>query len=122
MGTKDSMLRGICADRYQPDKIPDSVDTVVIGSGMSGLSAAAVLSRMGQRVLVLEQHYVAGGGSHMFQLKGGLHFDSGLHYLVPYSGILMWLATGGSEMPLRFERMGEPDGTFDRIALGSAPP
>jgi phytoene dehydrogenase-like protein len=122
MGTKDSMLRGICADRYHPDKIPDSVDTVVIGSGMSGLSAAAVLSRMGQRVLVLEQHYVAGGGSHMFQLKGGLHFDSGLHYLVPYSGILMWLATGGNEMPLRFERMGEPDGTFDRIALGSEPP
>ena len=122
METEDKMLRGICADRYRPEKIPDSVDTVVIGSGMSGLTAAAVLSRMGQRVLVLEQHYVAGGGSHMFQLKGGLHFDSGLHYLVPYSGLLMWLATGGNEMPLRFERMGEPDGTFDRIALGSEPP
>jgi phytoene dehydrogenase-like protein len=120
MGEK--MLRGILSDRYRPDKIPDSVDTVVIGSGMSGLSCAAVLSRMGQRVLVLEQHYVAGGGSHMFQLKGGLHFDSGLHYLVPYSGLLMWLATGGDEMPLRFERMGEPDGTFDRIALGDEPP
>jgi len=58
----------------------------------------------------------------MFQLKGGLQFDSGLHYLVPYSGLLMWLAKGGKEMPLRFERMGEPDGTFDRIALGSEPP
>ena len=116
------MLRGICADRYAPEKIPDSVDTIVIGSGMSGLSCAAVLSRMGQRVLVLEQHYVAGGGSHMFQLKGGLHFDSGLHYLVAYSGLLMWLATGGDEMPLRFERMGEPDGTFDRIAVGNEPP
>ena len=102
------MLRGILSDRYRRDKIPDSVDTVVIGSGMSGLSCAAVLSRMGQRVLVLEQHYVAGGGSHMFQLKGGLRFDSGLHYLVPYSGLLMWLATGGDEMPLRFERMGSP--------------
>jgi phytoene dehydrogenase-like protein len=122
MGTKENMLRGICADRYRLDKIPESVDTVVIGSGMSGLTAAAVLSRTGQRVLVLEQHYVAGGGSHMFQLKGGLHFDSGLHYLVPYSGLLMWLATGGNEMPLRFERMGEPDGTFDRIALGKEPP
>lgn len=119
---KPTMLRGICADRYQPEKIPDSVDTVVIGSGMSGLTCAAVLSRMGQRVLVLEQHYVAGGGSHMFQLKGGLHFDSGLHYVVPYSGLLMWLATGGDDMPLRFERMGEPDGTFDRIALGNEPP
>ena len=119
---EEDMLRGILADRYQVEKIPADVDSIVIGSGMSGLTCAAVLSRMGQRVLVLEQHYVAGGGSHMFQLKGGLKFDSGLHYLVPYSGHLMWLATGGSEMPLRFERMGEPDGTFDRIALGDDPP
>lgn len=122
MTTEPSMLRGICADRYRPDKIPESIDTIVIGSGMSGLTCAAVLSRMGERVLVLEQHYVAGGGSHMFQLKGGLHFDSGLHYSVPYSGLLMWLATGGDQMPLRFERLGEPDGTFDWIALGDEPP
>jgi all-trans-retinol 13,14-reductase len=119
---EEQMLRGILADRFDIAKIPADVDTIVIGSGMGGLTCAAVLSRMGQRVLVLEQHYVAGGGSHMFQLEGGFKFDSGLHYLVPYSGHLMWLATGGSEMPLRFERMGEPDGTFDRIALGDAPP
>lgn len=116
------MLRGILADRYRVDKLPSDVDAIVIGSGMGGLTCAAVLSRMGQRVLVLEQHYVAGGGSHMFQLKGGLMFDSGLHYLVAYSGHLLWMATGGSEMPVRFEKMGEPDGTFDRIALGDAPP
>jgi all-trans-retinol 13,14-reductase len=119
---EEQMLRGILADRFDIAKIPGDIDTIVIGSGMSGLTCAAVLSRMGQRVLVLEQHYVAGGGSHMFQLKGGHKFDSGLHYLVPYSGHLMWLATGGSEMPLRFERMGEADGTFDRIVLGDAPP
>ncbi len=119
---REDVLRGICADRYEPAKVPAKIDTIVIGSGMSGLTCAAVLSRMGQTVLVLEQHYVAGGGSHMFELKGGLRFDSGLHYLVPYSGLLMWLATGGDEMPLRFERMGEPDGTFDRIALGDDPP
>ncbi len=119
---REDVLRGICADRYHVDKIPAKVDTVVIGSGMSGLTCAAVLSRMGQTVLVLEQHYVAGGGSHMFELKGGLRFDSGLHYSVPYSGLLMWLAVGGREMPLRFELMGEPDGTFDRIALGDDPP
>jgi all-trans-retinol 13,14-reductase len=119
---KEEMLRGVLADRYAVEKIPADVDTIVIGSGMSGLSCAAVLSRMGQRVLVLEQHYVAGGGTHMFQLKGGHKFDSGLHYLVPYSGHLMWMAVGGNEMPLRFERMGEPDGTFDRIALGDDPP
>ncbi len=115
-------MRGILADRYQVEKLPADVDAIVIGSGMGGLTCAAVLSRMGRRVLVLEQHYVAGGGSHMFQLKGGLKFDSGLHYLVPYSGHLLWMAAGGNEMPVCFERMGEPDGTFDRIALGDEPP
>ncbi len=118
----EKMLKGILADRYQVEKIPDEVDTIVIGSGMGGLTCAAVLSRMGKRVLVLEQHYVAGGGSHMFQLKGGLMFDSGLHYLVAYSGHLLWMATGGKEMPVRFEQLGEPDGTFDRLALGNEPP
>ena len=116
------MLRGVLADRYSAEKVPADLDTLVIGSGMSGLTSAAVLSRMGRRVLVLEQHYVAGGGTHMFQLAGGLEFDSGLHYLVPYSGHLLWLAAGGKEMPVRFERMGEPDGTFDRIAIGADPP
>jgi phytoene dehydrogenase-like protein len=119
---REDTLRGICADRYRVEKIPSDIDTIVIGSGMSGLTCAAVLSRAGQRVLVLEQHYIAGGGSHSFELKGGLKFDSGLHYLVPYSGHLLWLAAGGDEMPLRFEKMGEPDGTFDRIALGDDPP
>jgi all-trans-retinol 13,14-reductase len=66
---KEDMLRGILADRYRPEKVPAEVDTIVIGSGMSGLSCAAVLSRMGQRVLVLEQHYVAGGGSDAASLR-----------------------------------------------------
>ena len=118
----EEMLRGVLADRYSAEKVPADLDTIVIGSGMSGLTSAAVLSRMGRRVLVLEQHYVAGGGTHMFQLTGGLKFDSGLHYLVPYAGHLLWLAAGGNEMPVRFERMGEPDGTFDRIAIGADPP
>lgn len=36
--------------------MPDNVDVIVIGSGMGGLTAAVVLSRLGKRVLVLEQH------------------------------------------------------------------
>lgn len=116
------LLEGVSADRFTPEKVPRNLDVIIIGSGMSGLTCAAVLARMGRRVLVLEQHYVAGGGTHMFQLKGGLRFDSGLHYLVPWSGWLMWLAVGGDRMPLRFERMGEKDGTFDRIVIGDAPP
>ncbi len=37
-------------------KVPDDLDAIVIGSGMGGLSTAAILSKAGKKVLVLEQH------------------------------------------------------------------
>ena len=55
-------------------------DTVVIGSGIGGLSAALALARSGQRVVVLEQHYLPGGWTHSFTL-GGHTFSPGVHYL-----------------------------------------
>ena len=55
-------------------------DTIVIGSGMSGLTAAACLSKAGQKVLVLEQHYTAGGFTHTYARKG-YEWDVGLHYI-----------------------------------------
>ena len=42
----------------------------MIGSGIGGLSVAALLSKVGQKVLVLEQHDVAGGCTHTFADKG----------------------------------------------------
>lgn len=55
-------------------------DTIVIGSGAGGLSAALCLAKAGQRVLVLEQHYVPGGWCHSFYLDGH-RFSPGVHYL-----------------------------------------
>ena len=55
-------------------------DTIIIGSGAGGLSAAICLARAGQRVLVLEQHYVPGGWCHSFYLDGH-RFSPGVHYL-----------------------------------------
>jgi NADPH-dependent 2,4-dienoyl-CoA reductase/sulfur reductase-like enzyme len=48
--------RGLLRKKYNGKKNIDEVDTIIIGSGMSGLSCAAVLSRLGKKVLVLEQH------------------------------------------------------------------
>lgn len=58
----------------------EAFDTIIIGSGVGGLAAAICLARSGQKVLVLEQHYVPGGWSHSFTL-GGQRFSPGVHYV-----------------------------------------
>jgi len=55
-------------------------DTVIIGSGVGGLSAAICLSKAGQKVLVIEQHDVPGGWCHSFYLNGD-RFTPGVHYV-----------------------------------------
>jgi phytoene dehydrogenase-like protein len=56
------------------------LDTIIIGSGAGGLSTALCLARAGQKVLVLEQHYVPGGWCHSFYLNG-YRFSPGVHYI-----------------------------------------
>jgi len=61
--------------------VPANPDVVVIGSGLSGLTAAAYLAAIGETVLVLEQYDVAGGCSQTFRRKNQWQFDVGLHYI-----------------------------------------
>ena len=67
-------------NRYSRSKIPSKIDVIVIGSGIGGLTTAGLLSKFGKRVLVLEQHYIAGGTTHSFLDKGVEH-ETGLHYI-----------------------------------------
>lgn len=55
-------------------------DTIVIGSGPGGLTAAVALARAGQKVIVVEQHYLPGGWTHSFSLEG-YRFSPGVHYI-----------------------------------------
>lgn len=45
-----------------------------------GLSTAALLSKAGMKVLVLEKHYKCGGACHTFK-EQGYEFDVGIHYV-----------------------------------------
>jgi all-trans-retinol 13,14-reductase len=67
-------------DRYNIKKVPEKVDAIVVGSGISSLTTASLLARCGYKVLVLEQHYIAGGCTHCFNDKG-FEFDTGVHYI-----------------------------------------
>src|SRR5690606_9945232 len=46
--------------------------------GMGGMCCAALLAKLGKRVLVLEQHYEPGGFTHTFKRRG-FRWDVGVH-------------------------------------------
>ena len=66
--------------RYRPQRLDQAYDAIVIGSGIGGLTSAACLSKMGKKVLVLEQHYTAGGFTHSYS-RNGYEWDVGVHYI-----------------------------------------
>jgi len=66
--------------RYRAGRLAERYDAVVIGSGIGGLTTAAMLSDMGWKVCVLEQHYTAGGYTHSYD-RNGYEWDVGVHYI-----------------------------------------
>jgi all-trans-retinol 13,14-reductase len=58
----------------------DAFDAIVVGAGTGGLVAAALLATRGKKVLVVDQHYVAGGNATTFRRKR-FEFDIGIHYV-----------------------------------------
>jgi all-trans-retinol 13,14-reductase len=88
-------------------------DAIVIGSGIGGLAAAAALARRQRRVLVLEQHTVAGGLTQTFQ-RQEWSFATGVHYIGgvgaqpgpegSFGRLLAWLTDGA----MNFEPCANP--------------
>ena len=101
-------------------------DYLVIGTGMGGMAAAAMLTKLGRRVLVLEQHNIPGGFTQMFK-RPGYRWDVGVHIVGEmseerYPGRLLRELSGGR---IAWESVGEiydefnfPDGFT--IQLGSS--
>jgi len=86
---------------FEKAKLSDSYDVIVVGSGIAGLSCAAMLSLYNYSVAVFEAHSSPGGCAHGFRIKappsehvdpssttdlsgGFFHFDTGPSF---FSGI-----------------------------------
>lgn len=102
--------------RYRATRLNGPYDAIVIGSGIGGLTTAASLSSMGKKVLVLEQHYTAGGFTHAYS-RNGYEWDVGVHYIgdVGYPTMSRKLFDFISEGNLKWAAM---DKVYDRIILG----
>ncbi len=70
---------------------------VIIGAGISGLSAGIYAARSGFDVTILEQHNIPGGLSTSWSRKG-YYFEGGMHWLTGSSPKMplnkVWLETG----------------------------
>lgn len=102
--------------RYRANRLDGSYDAIVIGSGIGGLTSARCLAAMGKKVLVLEQHYTAGGFTHAYS-REGYEWDVGVHYIgdVGYPTMSRKLFDFISADKLKWAAM---DSTYDRIFLG----
>ena len=122
---KDRTAKDIVKDRFMPGKtkIPSNIDYIIIGSGISGLTAASCLSRVGHKCLVLEQHDRLGGCMHQYSRAFG--FDVGIHYVgraKKYERQLKCITDPESpQYPIKFAKMGNKNNNYvyDRYLIGT---
>jgi all-trans-retinol 13,14-reductase len=106
---------------YVRDTGPDTADAIVIGSGIGGLTTAALLgTTLGKRVIVLERHYTPGGFTHTFK-RPGYEWDVGVHYVGDATnpdrgmGAMLREVTDGS---LQWSSMGD---VYDTVVIAGRP-
>ena len=58
-----------------------SLDYLIVGSGIAGLTFAALMAKAGKKVCVLEAHEFAGGFGHTFEMANKYKFNAQLHYV-----------------------------------------
>jgi all-trans-retinol 13,14-reductase len=97
-------------------------DAIVIGSGIGGLTTAAILSKLNnKKVLVLEQHFIPGGFTQEFK-RNGFQWDIGVQAVTEIAkgdvgrGIFDYITDGKlqwQKLPNPSDKLVYPDFTFE---------
>jgi phytoene dehydrogenase-like protein len=118
--TRRDVIKGIRAQTHPfdwdapafpstPPTAADEFDTIIIGSGMGGLTTGALLAKRGLKTLVVEQaHYVGGFCADFRRLHQKFVFDMGVHDISGFGerGAMRWLMkTLDLESRVQFVRM-----------------
>lgn len=94
----------------------ENYDAIFIGSGIGSLTTASLLAQFkGQKVLILEQHFKAGGFTHIFKRKKGSYaWDVGIHYIgdLHEGSLVRKVFDTITQKNLKWEKMKEP---FERF-------
>jgi all-trans-retinol 13,14-reductase len=103
---------------YKQHRLEDHWDAIVIGSGIGGLTTAALLSKYAaRRVLVLERHYTAGGYTHSFD-RPGYSWDVGVHYIGELQDPSSPLRSAFDHLTERQLEWAPLPDVYDRIIMG----
>src|SRR5271157_401738 len=76
MNSKELELSGSVGQEFAMSE--NAFDAVVVGSGLGGLTAAALLAKAGRKICVLERNHSVGGAASAFR-KGALTIEPALH-------------------------------------------
>ena len=100
-------------------------DVIIIGSGISGLTAGIFLAQKGRKVLILEKHFKVGGWTHTFKRKDyewdvGIHYIGGMHLKKTMARRVLDKISNNNlkwhKMSANYDRIIIPDKSYNLIA------